>query len=136
MFLIETLWAEPAQYAKKTLMPIYEYSCARCGQTFEVIQKMSDKPLRTHAKCGGRLTKLISRAGFQFKGTGWYVTDYAKKSQGEGGDAPKDAGAESAKPADATGDSKEKPAAAASPVSTEKSEKTPKHPPSGKNKKS
>ena len=60
-------------------MPIYEYECGKCGKTFEVIQKMSDKPLKKHEKCGGSLTKLISAAGFQFKGTGWYVTDYARK---------------------------------------------------------
>jgi putative FmdB family regulatory protein len=64
-------------------MPIYEYECEKCGKTFEVIQKMSDKPLKKHEQCGGRLTKLISAAGFQFKGTGWYVTDYARKSTGE-----------------------------------------------------
>src|SRR5436190_19135413 len=61
-------------------MPIYEYQCAKCGKTIEVIQKMSDKPLKKHEGCGGPLTKLISKAGFQFKGTGWYVTDYARKS--------------------------------------------------------
>jgi len=60
-------------------MPIYEYECSKCGQTIEVLQKMSDKPLKKHAGCGGSLTKLISAAGFQFKGTGWYVTDYARK---------------------------------------------------------
>ncbi len=60
-------------------MPIYEYECARCGEKIEVIQKMSDKPLKKHAGCGGSLSKLISAAGFQFKGTGWYVTDYARK---------------------------------------------------------
>jgi putative FmdB family regulatory protein len=60
-------------------MPIYEYECAKCGKRIEVIQKMSDKPLKKHADCGGTLTKLISAAGFQFKGTGWYVTDYARK---------------------------------------------------------
>src|SRR5436190_24027481 len=60
-------------------MPIYEYECSKCGKTLEVIQKMSDKPLKKHADCGGSLTKLISAAGFQFKGTGWYVTDYARK---------------------------------------------------------
>ncbi len=60
-------------------MPIYEYECAKCGDKFEVIQKMSDKPLKKHGGCGGALTKLISAAGFQFKGTGWYVTDYARK---------------------------------------------------------
>jgi putative FmdB family regulatory protein len=64
-------------------MPIYEYQCAKCGKTIEVIQKMSDKPLKKHEQCGGTLTKLISAAGFQFKGTGWYVTDYARKSTGE-----------------------------------------------------
>ncbi|HEY2379912.1 MAG TPA: zinc ribbon domain-containing protein [Terriglobia bacterium] len=60
-------------------MPIYEYECAKCGKTIETIQKMSDKPLKKHAGCGGTLTKLISASGFQFKGTGWYVTDYARK---------------------------------------------------------
>ena len=63
-------------------MPIYEYACKKCGKTIEVIQKFSDSPLRKHEKCGGALTKLISASGFQFKGTGWYVTDYAKKSGG------------------------------------------------------
>jgi len=60
-------------------MPIYEYECSKCGKTFEVIQKISDKPLKKHERCGGNLTKLISAAAFQFKGTGWYVTDYARK---------------------------------------------------------
>src|SRR5205809_445972 len=64
-------------------MPIYEYHCAKCDQTIEVIQKMSEKPLKKHAGCGGSLTKLISAAGFQFKGTGWYVTDYARKGSNE-----------------------------------------------------
>src|SRR5690349_10782205 len=62
-------------------MPIYEYECQKCGKTFEVIQKMSDPELKKHEGCGGALTKLISAAGFQFKGTGWYVTDYARKSE-------------------------------------------------------
>ena len=62
-------------------MPIYEYECAKCGTTIEVIQKFSDEPLQTHEGCGGSLTKLISASGFQFKGTGWYVTDYARKGQ-------------------------------------------------------
>ncbi|PYS40681.1 MAG: hypothetical protein DMG14_09800 [Acidobacteria bacterium] len=60
-------------------MPIYEYECEKCGKTIEVLQKMSDKPLKKHEGCGGTLTKLISASGFQFKGTGWYVTDYARK---------------------------------------------------------
>src|SRR5215467_12445471 len=61
-------------------MPIYEYSCSKCGKTIEVIQKFSDPVLKKHQGCGGSLTKLISASGFQFKGTGWYVTDYARKS--------------------------------------------------------
>jgi putative FmdB family regulatory protein len=71
-------------------MPIYEYSCEKCGKTIEVIQKMSDKPLRKHEKCGGKLSKLISASGFQFKGTGWYVTDYGTKSTGEGKESSRD----------------------------------------------
>ena len=66
-------------------MPIYEYSCKKCGKTIEVIQKFNDPVLKKHQGCGGALTKLISAAGFQFKGTGWYVTDYARK--GKGGDS-------------------------------------------------
>jgi len=62
-------------------MPIYEYSCRKCGKTIEVIQKFSDPVLKKHQGCGGALTKLISASGFQFKGTGWYVTDYARKGK-------------------------------------------------------
>ena len=65
-------------------MPIYEYSCKKCGKTIEVIQKFSDPILKKHKGCGGTLMKLISAAGFQFTGTGWYVTDYARKGSGEG----------------------------------------------------
>ena len=61
-------------------MPIYEYRCEKCGNQFEVIQKFSDEPLKKCSSCKGRLTKLISQTSFQLKGTGWYVTDYAKKS--------------------------------------------------------
>jgi putative FmdB family regulatory protein len=74
-------------------MPIYEYSCKKCGKTIEVIQRFNDAPLKKHQDCGGALTKLISASGFQFKGTGWYVTDYARK--GRGGDS--DSGKETSK---------------------------------------
>src|SRR4051812_39729623 len=76
------LFSDPPRVCYYNGMPIYEYDCSKCGKTFEIIQKMSDKPLKKHAACGGSLTKLISASGFQFKGTGWYVTDYAKKSGG------------------------------------------------------
>jgi putative FmdB family regulatory protein len=63
-------------------LPLYEYQCDRCGR-FEVIQKFSDKRLKACKKCGGPVQKLPSAPAIQFKGTGWYVTDYAKKSGGE-----------------------------------------------------
>lgn len=63
-------------------MPIYEYTCSKCNSTIEVIQKFSDKPLSRHAGCGGKLSKLISQSAFQLKGSGWYVTDYARKGNG------------------------------------------------------
>jgi putative FmdB family regulatory protein len=62
-------------------MPIYEYSCQKCGAHMEVMQKISDKPLTRHAKCGGKLSKEWSQTSFQLKGSGWYVTDYAGKKQ-------------------------------------------------------
>jgi putative FmdB family regulatory protein len=66
-------------------MPLYEYRCAACGSTFEKIRKFSDPPLEVCEKCGkGPIEKLISSPAIQFKGTGWYITDYAKKSTGDG----------------------------------------------------
>ncbi len=59
-------------------MPIYEYKCETCGKKFEVLQKFSDQPLTVHPECGGKVEKLISTSALQFKGSGWYVNDYAK----------------------------------------------------------
>lgn len=59
-------------------MPLYEYACRNCGKKFEVIQKFSDEPLTIHEECGGAVERLLSAPALQFKGTGWYVTDYAK----------------------------------------------------------
>ena len=61
-------------------MPIYEYRCEKCGKVFETLQKFSDPPIRVHEECGGAVEKLISHSAFQLKGSGWYVTDYAKGS--------------------------------------------------------
>ncbi len=61
-------------------MPLYEYKCKKCGRRVEKIRKFSDPPLTTCEKCGGELDQLISSPAIQFKGSGWYVTDYAKKS--------------------------------------------------------
>lgn len=61
-------------------MPLYEYQCENCGERFEVMQKFSDEPLATHAKCGGKVDRLLSAPALQFKGSGWYINDYAKGS--------------------------------------------------------
>jgi putative FmdB family regulatory protein len=58
-------------------MPLYEYRCKSCGQTFEVIQKFSDRPLKACRECSGSLEKLISRSSFQLKGGGWFIGDYS-----------------------------------------------------------
>ena len=73
-------------------MPIYEYTCGKCGAHLEVMQKISDKPLTRHARCGGKLSKEWSQTSFQLKGSGWYVTDYAgKKSEAKESKATKTA---------------------------------------------
>lgn len=61
-------------------MPLYEYQCTACGKIEEAIQKFSDSPLKTCKHCSGKLNKLISQSSFHLKGTGWYVTDYSKKT--------------------------------------------------------
>ena len=60
-------------------MPLYEYQCDVCAHRFEVIQKFSDSPVDVCPKCGGQVKKLLSSPAIQFKGTGWYITDYARK---------------------------------------------------------
>jgi len=60
-------------------MPIYEYQCAKCREVCEVLQKAKDRPPEKCPKCGGPMVKRISSPAIQFKGNGWYVTDYAKK---------------------------------------------------------
>ncbi|MBW1615419.1 MAG: zinc ribbon domain-containing protein [Deltaproteobacteria bacterium] len=64
-------------------MPIYEYQCINCSKTIEVSQKISDPPLTECEHCTGKLKKIISKSSFQLKGTGWYTTDYAKKTGGD-----------------------------------------------------
>ena len=61
-------------------MPLYEYECENCGHRFEVIQKFSDDPLTECPKCQGVVRKLLSSPAIQFKGSGWYITDYARKN--------------------------------------------------------
>jgi putative FmdB family regulatory protein len=65
-------------------VPLYEYQCAQCGR-FELIQKFSDEPLRACPTCGKEVQKLLSSPAIQFKGSGWYITDYARKGKSGGG---------------------------------------------------
>ena len=60
-------------------MPLYEYQCKKCHHRFEKIQKFSDAPMKKCPQCGGSVEQLLSAPAVQFKGSGWYVTDYAKK---------------------------------------------------------
>ena len=69
-------------------MPIYEYHCGKCGD-FETMQRMSDKPLTTCPTCRRKVTKLISSTTFHLKGSGWYITDYARKGESGGTKADK-----------------------------------------------
>ena len=62
-------------------MPLYEYRCTNCGASEEAIQKVDDKPLKICSECGGPLQKLMSSPAIQFKGSGWYVNDYAPKKK-------------------------------------------------------
>lgn len=89
-------------------MPLYEYHCVKDG-TFEQVRKFSDPPLEKCPTCGGPIEKLISAPAIQFKGTGWYITDYARKGDGaeakkDGAGAKKDGGAASDKPSSGKSD--------------------------------
>ncbi len=70
-------------------MPLYEYKCQKCASVFEVIQKISDSPLTACPECGGRLNKVLTAPAIQFKGSGFYITDYAKKEKPEKDVPPK-----------------------------------------------
>ena len=96
-------------------MPIYEYDCQKCG-TFEATQRITEKPLGKCPTCKGKIKKLISNTSFQLKGTGWYVTDYARKGKPNGeGNGSKSSSSESK--SESKGDSKSE----SSPNKSEKS---------------
>jgi putative FmdB family regulatory protein len=94
-------------------MPLYEYECDACGRRFEAIQKFSDPPLEVCPTCGGSVRKLQSAPAFQFKGSGWYITDYARKEDKsatatEKPEAGKDAAKDGGKTGDAAAQSSDK----------------------------
>jgi putative FmdB family regulatory protein len=97
-------------------MPLYEYKCKKCGHRFEKIQKFSDPPVKKCPECGGAVEQLISPPAVQFKGSGWYVTDYAKKSS-----APSSSNGESAAKKEEKKEGKKE--TAAKPETSSKSEK-------------
>lgn len=76
-------------------MPLYEYQCEDCGHIVELIQKFSDAPLSTCSSCGGRLERLLSAPAIQFKGSGWYITDYARQNNGRKTNSPETPSADS-----------------------------------------
>jgi putative FmdB family regulatory protein len=84
-------------------MPLYEYQCKKCGHRFERIQRFSDPLVKKCPECGGKVEQMISAPAVQFKGSGWYVTDYAKKpsagssSKAESSESKSDSGKESGK---------------------------------------
>jgi putative FmdB family regulatory protein len=80
-------------------MPLYEYQCKKCKHRFEKILKFSDKHIRKCPECGGPVEQLLSAPAVQFKGSGWYVTDYAKKSSAphSASSSDSDSGAKEAK---------------------------------------
>ena len=86
-------------------MPLYEYQCKKCHHRFERIQKFSDPHIKKCPDCGGAVEQVVSAPAVQFKGSGWYVTDYAKKSSGT---ASSSSNGESASGADSSGKKDEK----------------------------
>ena len=101
-------------------MPLYEYECPKCG-TFELVRKYSDAPLESCPTCARPVEKLASAPAIQFKGTGWYITDYARKSSGAEGGKDKGAAGDSAKDKPESSTSKDKGSAKEATSGTAKS---------------
>src|SRR5579862_9625979 len=100
-------------------MPIYEYKCDACDSVFEVIQKFSDEPLTVHEACGGSVHRLISPPALQFKGSGWYITDYGRSGGGSNGSSKSEGESKEGK------DSKESKSTSESSASTSKTDSKP-----------
>jgi putative FmdB family regulatory protein len=108
-------------------MPLYEYECQTDGSRFEVIQKFSDPPVEICPNCGGPVRRLLSSPAIQFKGSGWYITDYARKSstdpgRSDGGksDGGKSDAGKDAKPAASSSETSGAKPAAGSTTSSDK----------------
>ncbi|HKC10759.1 MAG TPA: FmdB family zinc ribbon protein [Vicinamibacteria bacterium] len=99
-------------------LPLYEYKCPRCGR-FEILQKYSDPSLMACPTCGKEVHRLLSAPAIQFKGTGWYITDYARKSSGgDGADGSSSSTSKEAKEAKSTEAKGSKDTSSSSPAST------------------
>jgi putative FmdB family regulatory protein len=83
-------------------VPIYEYECERCQHRLEIMQRFRDRPLKKCEECGGPVHKVLSAPGLVFKGSGWYVTDYANPERKKALKAEKESGGNGDKKADAT----------------------------------
>jgi putative FmdB family regulatory protein len=88
------------------LMPLYEYECKKCGHRFERIQKFSDPMVKKCPECGGKVEQMVSAPAVQFKGSGWYVTDYAKR-QGSSSSSDSDGKSDSKKESAESAESKD-----------------------------
>ena len=106
-------------------MPLYDYRCHQCGQTFEVRQKFADKLLTVHEGCGGELERLISAPALQFKGTGWYVTDYGRNGKVPSADGKSESKSESKSDSKADSKSESKSESKSQTKSESKSESKP-----------
>lgn len=95
-------------------MPLYEYQCESCGQRFERIQKFSDPPVSECPSCHGPVQKLISSPAIQFKGSGWYITDYAKSGKTADSAASSTGSSTPAAESSSSGSGADKPAASTS----------------------
>jgi len=96
-------------------MPLYEYECNSCHHRFELIQRFSDPPPQACPECAGPVTKLLSSPAIQFKGSGWYITDYARKGGADAsGTKPKDAAKPAETPTSSSNGSSSTPAAPSS----------------------
>jgi putative FmdB family regulatory protein len=102
-------------------MPLYEYECSSCHHRFELIQRFSDPPAQACPECAGPVKKLLSSPAIQFKGSGWYITDYARKG---GASAPGATQKDASKPAEAATSSSDGASSAASSSSPAPPEKS------------